>query len=102
MIKETTILSGTDESQTYESVDAFFTAHGLADWRAAELKLFTDAGFDVTDSTKQMVALSEDGTKVIITVAYDDQAEKDSILANASTGDAPAALIHELSEDHLF
>ena len=103
MIKETTILTGTANTvKTYDSVDAFFTENGLADWRAAELKLFTDAGFDVTDSTKQMVALSEDGTKVIITVAYDDQAEKDSILANASTGDAPAALIHELSEDHLF
>jgi len=103
MIKETTILTGTANTvKTYDDVDHFFTENGLADWRAAELKLFTDAGFDVTDSTKQMVALSEDNTKVIITVAYEDQAEKDAIMANASTGDAPASLIHELSEDHLF
>ena len=109
MIKETTILSGIDKesfvynpTKTYDSVDEFFTENGLEDWRANELKLFTDAGFDVSDSAKQMVALSEDGTKVIITVAYDDQAEKDAIFANASTGDAPESLIHELSEDHLF
>ena len=106
MIKETTILSGAEHPEvTYASVDAFFRELGFADWRAAELKLFTDAGFDVTDSTKQMVALSEDGTKVIITVAYADQAEKDAILAEASANsstDAPAGLMHELSENHLF
>jgi hypothetical protein len=45
--------------------------------------------------------LNEDGTKVIITVAYADQAEKDAVLA-ASSEDAPEGLIHELSEDHLF
>jgi len=103
MIKETTILTGTANTvKIYDDVDHFFTENGLADWRAAELKLFTDAGFDVTDSTKQQVALSEDMTKVIITVAYEDQAEKDAIMANASTGGAPESLIHELSEDHLF
>ena len=100
MIKETTILSGTDDSQTYESVDAFFTENGVDDWRAAELKLFTDAGFDVTDSAKQMVALSDDSTKVVITVEYADQAEKDAILASASDG--PSGLLMSLSEDHLF
>jgi len=106
MIKETTILSGSENPDvSHESVDAFFTALGFDDWRAAELKCFTDAGFDVTDSAKQQVALSEDGTKVIITVAYADQAEKDAILAEASANsatDAPAGLMHELSEDHLF
>tara|TARA_B110001454_G_scaffold154923_1_gene144266 strand:- start:233 stop:541 length:309 start_codon:yes stop_codon:yes gene_type:complete len=102
MIKETTILSGQDDTQTYDSVDAFFTAHGLEDWRAKELKLFTDAGFDVTDSAKQQVSLNEDGTKVVITVAYADQAEKDSIFENVVAGDGPDALVEELSEDHLF
>ena len=81
MIKETTILSGIDKA--YDSVDAFFTENGLADWRANELKLFTEAGFDVTDSAKQMVALSDDSTKVVITVDYADQSEKDAILASA-------------------
>tara|TARA_B100000809_G_scaffold230873_1_gene245608 strand:- start:448 stop:759 length:312 start_codon:yes stop_codon:yes gene_type:complete len=103
MIKETTILTGSANTiKIYDSVDHFFTLNGLEDWRANELKLFTDAGFDVTDSAKQMVALSEDGTKVIITVAYADQAEKDAVSTDASTGDAPEGLIHELSEDHLF
>ena len=100
MIKETTILSGIDKA--YDSVDAFFTENGLADWRANELKLFTEAGFDVTDSAKQMVALSDDGTKVVITVDYADQAEKDAILASAS-GTEPTGLEIILdSEDHLF
>jgi|21_taG_2_1085346.scaffolds.fasta_scaffold01023_16 hypothetical protein len=103
MIKETTILTGTaNMAMEYDSVDHFFTENGLADWRAAELKLFTDAGFDVNDPAKQQCQLSEDKTKVIITVAYEDQAEKDAIMANASTGDAPASLHHELSETHLF
>ena len=109
MIKETTILSGIDQesfvynpTKTYDSVDDFFTENGLADWRADELKLFTDAGFDVSDSAKQQVALSEDRTKVIITVAYADEAEKNAVMEHASTGDAPEGLIHELSEDHLF
>ena len=103
MIKETTILTGTaNMAMQYTSVDHFFTENGLADWRAAELKLFTDAGFDVTDSAKQQCRLNGDKTKVIITVAYDAQAEKDSVMANASTGDAPSGLYHELSEDHLF
>ena len=101
MIKETTILQGMDDEQTHDSVDAFFIAHGLDEWRAAELKLMSDAGFDVTDSAKQMCELNEDGTKVIITVAYADQAEKDAVLA-ASSEDSPEGLIHELSEDHLF
>jgi len=100
MIKETTILSGIDKA--YDSVDAFFTENGLADWRANELKLFTEAGFDVTDSAKQMVALSDDSTKVVITVDYADQAEKDAILASAS-GTEPTGLEIILdSEDHLF
>ena len=98
MIKETTILAGLDKE--YDSVDAFFTENGVDDWRAAELKLFTDAGFDVTDSAKQMVALSDDSTKVVITVEYADQAEKDAILASASDG--PSGLLMSLSEDHLF
>jgi hypothetical protein len=100
MIKETTILSGIDKA--YDSVDAFFTENGVDDWRAKELKLFTDAGFDVTDDTKQMVQLSEDEKQVIITVAYTDQAEKDSVFANVIAGDGPEALTEELSEDHLF
>lgn len=102
MIKETTILTGIDKA--YDSVDAFFTENGLDDFRAQERKYFTDAGFDITDSAKQQVALSEDQTKVIITVAYDDQAEKDAILALAA--DATAAdvlpLVEELVTDHLF
>jgi hypothetical protein len=103
MIKETTILTGTNNTvKIYDSVDHFFTENGLADWRAAELKLFTDAGFDVTDPNKQRCRLSPDKTKVIITVKYEDQAEKDAVMENASTGEAPLALIHELSEDHLF
>ena len=105
MIKETTILSGSENpDESHESVDAFFTALGFDDWRAAELKCFTDAGFDVTDSAKQQVALSEDGTKVIITVAYADQAEKDAIFANIVPGDNPETreLVEESSEDHLF
>jgi hypothetical protein len=102
MIKETTILTGSANTiKIYDSVDHFFTLNGLDDWRANELKLFTDAGFDVTDSAKQMCELNEDGTKVIITVAYADQAEKDAVLA-ASSEDSPEGLIHELSEDHLF
>jgi hypothetical protein len=101
MIKETTILKGIDKP--YDSVDAFFTENGLADWRANELKMFTDAGFDITDSAKQQVALSEDGTNnVIITVAYANQTEKDAVLASAS-GTEPAGLEIILdSEDHLF
>jgi hypothetical protein len=101
MIKETTILSGTDESQTYESVDAFFTAHGLEAWRAASLQTFTDAGFDVSDDSKQQCQLSEDKTKVIITVAYDDQEEKDAVLAEQISEDS-TGLEWAFSEDHLF
>jgi dTDP-4-dehydrorhamnose reductase len=102
MIKETTILTGLDKA--YDSVDAFFTENGLDEWRAKELKCFTDAGFDITDSAKQQVALSEDGTKVIITVAYVDQAEKDAILALAENATAPDVLplVEELVTDHLF
>ena len=48
-MKETTILTGADATQTYETVDAFFDAHNMSEWRAKELKLFTDAGFDVND-----------------------------------------------------
>ena len=102
MIKETTILQGMDDEQTHDSVDAFFTAHGLDEWRAKELKLFTDAGFDLTDSAKHMVQLNEDGTKVIITVAYADQAEKDAIFANIDDNDIAPELDRTLSEDHLF
>jgi len=101
MIKETTILSGLEDTGTYETVDAFFVEHGLQDWRAGEIKCFTDAGFDVTDSAKQQVGLSEDGNSVVITVAYADQAEKDTILGNV-TGDMPSGLISEMSETHLF
>jgi hypothetical protein len=102
-MKETTILTGEDETQTYETVDAFFDAHGLTDWRAKELKLFTDAGFDVTDSAKQQVALSEDKTQVIITVDFADQAEKDAVLGNMSESDvAHAGIMTALSSDHLF
>jgi hypothetical protein len=102
MIKETTILQGLDDEQTYDSVDAFFTAHGLDEWRAKELKCFTDAGFDVTDSTKQMAEMSDDGKRVIITVAYADQAEKDAIFENADAGEGPAGLTQYITEDHLF
>jgi len=104
MIKETMILTSTakDWNWIYESVDDFFEVNGLSEWRAKELKLFTDAGFDLTDSAKHMVQLNEDGTKVIITVAYADQAEKDSIFANVVAGDSPDVLVEELSEDHLF
>ena len=102
MIKETTILSGTDDSQTYESVDAFFTTHGLDDWRATQLKCFTDAGFDVTDATQQMCEMSDDNKRVLITVAYADQAEKDTILGNAPAGDGPAGLVQYETDDHLF
>ena len=102
MIKETTILTGRDVEQTYESVDAFFTAHGLEAWRAKELKCFTDAGFDVTDPAKQQCQLSEDKTQVIITVAYEDQAEKDAIFGNVETSDEAPAILEEISENHLF
>jgi len=104
MIKETTILQGLDDEQTYESVDAFFTAHGLDEWRAKELKLMADAGFDVTDSTKQMAEMSEHGKRVLITVAYADQAEKDSIEDEAKEllGKGPSGLTQYITEDHLF
>jgi hypothetical protein len=104
MIKETTILQGMDDEQTHDSVDAFFIAHGLDEWRAAELKLMSDAGFDVTDSAKQQVALSEDGKRVLITVAYADQAEKDAIEeeAKSSVGKGPAGLTQYITDDHLF
>tara|TARA_B110000263_G_scaffold209890_1_gene192179 strand:- start:225 stop:533 length:309 start_codon:yes stop_codon:yes gene_type:complete len=102
MIKETTILYGIDKE--YDSVDAFFTENGLEEFRATELKCFTDAGFDVSDSSKQQVQLIDEGYKVKITVAYDDQAEKDAILANSAAAATPGSLpvIEELSEDHLF
>ena len=104
MIKETMILTSTakDWNWIYESVDDFFEVNGLSEWRAKELKLFTDAGFDFTDSAKHMVQLNEDGTKVIITVAYADQAEKDAIFANADAGEGPAGLTQYITEDHLF
>ena len=102
MIKETTILTGIDKA--YDSVDAFFTENGLDEFRAQELKYFTDAGFDLTDSTKHQVTLIEESTKVKITVAYADQAEKDAILGNAAAANAPAVLplVEELVDDHLF
>jgi len=102
MIKETTILTGIDKA--YDSVDAFFTENGLDVFRAQELKYFTDAGFDVTDSSKQQVALSEDSTKVVITVAYDDQAEKDAIMANVAAAEVLdyLPLEEELVDTHLF
>ncbi|SVA24277.1 uncharacterized protein METZ01_LOCUS77131 [marine metagenome] len=104
MIKETTILQGMFDDQTHDSVDAFFTAHGLDEWRAKELKLFTDAGFDVTDPTKQMAEMSDDGKRVIITVAYADQAEKDAIeeAGKELIGKGPAGLTQYITEDHLF
>jgi len=101
MIKETNHISFNEGTFVYDDVDHFFTENGLADWRAGELALFTDAGFDVTDSAKQQVGLSEDGNSVVITVAYADQAEKDTILGNV-TGDMPSGLIIEMSETHLF
>jgi hypothetical protein len=102
-MKETTILTGEDDTQTYASVDAFFDAHGLTEWRAKELKLFTDAGFDTSDSSKQRAELSEDNTSVIITVDYADQAEKDAIFANITESDAEhTGILVTLSTDHLF
>ena len=102
-MKETTILTGEDETLTYATVDAFFDAHGLTDWRAKELKLFTDAGFDTSDASKQRAEMSEDNTSVIITVEFADQAEKDSILANMTESDeAHTGITVTLSEDHLF
>ena len=103
-MKETTILTGEDATETHDSVDAFFDAHGLTEWRAKELKLFTDAGFDTSDSSKQRAEMSEDNTSVIITVEYADQAEKDAIFANIVPGDNPETreLVEESSEDHLF
>jgi len=102
MIKETTILTGIDKA--YDSVDAFFTENGLDDYRAQETKYFTDAGFDLDDPTKSQVELTDGDTKVKITVAYADQAEKDAILANTASADAPAVLplVEELVSDHLF
>ena len=104
MIKETTILQGMDDEQTHDSVDAFFTAHGLDEWRAKELKLMSDAGFDVSDPTKQMAEMSDDGKRVLITVAYADQAEKDSIEDEAKEllGKGPSGLTQYITEDHLF
>jgi hypothetical protein len=102
-MKETTILTGEDDTQTYASVDAFFDAHGLTEWRAKELKLFTDAGFDTSDSSKQRAELSEDNTSVIITVDYADQDEKDAIFANITESDAEhTGILVTLSTDHLF
>jgi len=104
MIKETTILQGMDDEQTHDSVDAFFIAHGLDEWRAKELKLFTDAGIDLTDSTRFMAEMSDDGKRVLITVAYADQAEKDSIEDEAKEllGKGPAGLTQYITDDHLF
>lgn len=102
-MKETTILTGEDSTQTYETVDAFFDFHNMTEWRAKELKLFTDAGFDVTDSAVQQVQLSEDKTSVIITVDYADQAQKDAILANISESDVSHdSILVTLSNEHLF
>ena len=102
-MKETTILTGADATQTYETVDAFFDAHNMSEWRAKELKLFTDAGFDVNDGAVQKSQLSEDKTSVIITVEYADQAQKDAILANMSESDPEHdGILTALSEDHLF
>ena len=102
-MKETTILTGEDDTQTYASVDAFFDAHGLTEWRAKELKLFTDAGFDTSDSSKQRAEMSEDNTSVIITVDYADQAEKDAIFANITESDAEhTGILVTLRPDHLF
>ena len=102
-MKETTIITSEGEAEVYETVDAFFDAHSMTAWRAKELKLFTDAGFDVTDSSKMMAQLSEDKTSVIVTVAFADQAEKDAILANMSESDPEHdGILTALSEDHLF
>ena len=102
-MKETTILTGADATQTYETVDAFFDTHNMSEWRAKELKLFTDAGFDVNDGAIQKAQLSEDKTSVIITVEYADQAQKDAILANMSEDDVSSdGIFATLSNEHLF
>jgi len=102
MIKETTILTGIDKA--YDSVDAFFTENGLEAFRAQELGYFTAVGFDLTDPAKSQVVLIEDSTKVKITVAYADEAERDAILALSAGADAPANLpvVEEIVTDHLF
>jgi|TARA_B110000438_G_C15549578_1_gene536300 hypothetical protein len=102
-MKETTIITSEGEAEVYETVDAFFDAHNMSAWRAKELKLFTDAGFDVLDSSKMMAQLSEDKTSVIVTVEFADQAEKDAIIANMTESDPEHdGILTTLSNEHLF
>jgi hypothetical protein len=103
MIKETTILTGIDKA--YDSVDAFYTENSLDAYRAQERAYFTDAGFDIDDSAKHQTALTEDSTKVKITVEYDDEAEQTAVFANVIEADfveVVPVFVDESSVDHLF
>ena len=102
MIKETTILYGI--TKEYDSVDAFFTENGLAEYRTQMQADFASAGLDITDDTKVQSALTSDSSGVKITVAYADQAEQDAFIAISLAADVPDTLplVEELSSDHLF
>jgi hypothetical protein len=88
----------------YDSVEQFVSENGYADFAAALKAEITSAGIDVTDSSRYVEALSDDGFEAKATIVFTDQAEYDAYLAGVATEHSgiKTPIFEENVEEHLI
>jgi hypothetical protein len=88
----------------YDSVEQFVSENGYADFAAALKAEITSVGIDVTDSSRYVEALSDDGFEAVATVVFADQAEYDTYLAGVAEEHSgiKTPIFEEESEEHLI
>jgi len=88
----------------YDSVEQFITENGYADFYSAVKAKVEAAGITLTDSTRYLESLSDDGFESVVTVVFTDQAQYDAYLADtlSDSNDMRTPIFEENVEEHLI
>lgn len=85
----------------YTSVAEFIEDNGYQEYYAAKKENLLANGIDHTDSSKYQESITADGFEATVTVAYDDEAHYQAVIAGTYEADK-LPIFEEDSDEHLF
>ena len=86
----------------YDSVEQFIADNGYDDFYATTRAEIASAGVTLTDPSKYVEALSDDGFEAVTTVVFADQAQYDAYLAATQEYAHRSPIFEENIEEHLI
>lgn len=88
----------------YDTVEQMITENGYDDFTSLNETALTNVGIDITDPTKFQKALTEDGYEGRVTIVYEDEATRTSVMNSlaSSLESVKSPIFEEETENHLF